>query len=239
MAKKSIPNHRIKNQAPIGKRFHRLVVLAEIEQYIDPKTGKRIRMVSCKCDCGNTKNIRLNALISGNTKSCGCFATQRRKEFSTKHGYCLHTLYKVWSNMKDRCLNENNKRFEYYGEKGITVCDKWVNRPDKFIEWAKNNGWEKGLFLDRIDVDDDYYPENCRFVDIYQSNQNTSRIRKNNSSGFRGVTFDKSRNAWQACINVNGDEINIGRFETSKDAAIAYDNEVVKHNSFHPLNFGG
>ena len=239
MANLSIPEKKSKKQDHIGLKFGRLLITKELEPYIDPKSHKKIPMVECKCDCGNNLVVRLNALVSKNTQSCGCLATERQKEFATKHNYCGHLLYDVWSNMKDRCYNKNNRRYKHYGGKGVKVCKEWINDPKTFIEWALENDWYQGSYLDRRSNDGNYIPENCRFIDIHKSNQNTSLLRANNTSGFRGVCFDKARDKWISRIDVNGKTVNLGRFDNVEDAAKAYDNEIIKSNSEHPLNFNG
>jgi len=239
MANLSIPEKKLKKQDYIGLKFGRLLITKELEPYIDPKSHKKIPMVECRCDCGNDLVVRLNALVSKNTQSCGCLATERQKEFATKHNYCGHLLYDVWSNMKDRCYNKNNRRYKHYGGKGVKVCKEWINDPKTFIEWALENDWYQGSYFDRESNDGDYTPENCRFVGIHKSNQNTSLLRSNNTSGFRGVCFDKARGLWHSRVGINGKTIYLGRFVNVIDAAKACDDEIIKSNGEQPLNFHG
>ena len=237
MAKSSIPKKQSRKQDYIGRKFGRLTILEEVSSYIDPKSQKKIRMVKCQCSCGCVVETRLNALISKKTKSCGCLATERRKAFATKHNYCGHPLYRVWQNMKDRCYNKKNLRYKHYGDRGIFVCTEWINNPKVFIEWALNNGWESTKLLDRRNNDLGYEPSNCRFVDVYKSNQNTSLLRTNNTSGYRGVCFDKARNLWSARIDANGKTFNLGRFKNAIDAAKICDSKIKELGLEQPLNF--
>lgn len=93
------------------------------------------------------------------------------------HGGKKEHLYMVWCTMKQRCLNPNNKQYAYYGGRGIAICDEWVNDYSAFREWATDNGYQKGLQIDRIDNDGNYEPSNCRWVDrITQSNNKSSNI---------------------------------------------------------------
>lgn len=75
-----------------------------------------------------------------------------------------HPLYSVWRGLKSRCYNPNCKEYYLYGERGIKVCIEWLNNSSVFYKWAIKAGWEKGLQIDRIDVNGDYDPCNCRFV---------------------------------------------------------------------------
>lgn len=93
------------------------------------------------------------------------------------HGGKKEHLYMVWCTIKQRCLNPNNKQYSYYGGRGITICDEWVNDYSAFREWSTNNGYQKGLQIDRIDNDGNYEPSNCRWVDRKtQSNNKSSNI---------------------------------------------------------------
>jgi hypothetical protein len=74
--------------------------------------------------------------------------------------------------MLGRCRDKGNTSFPYYGGKGISVCEEWVNSPQAFLDWAGENGYERGLQLDRIDTTGNYAPSNCRFVTAAENNQN-------------------------------------------------------------------
>ncbi|MCR5258486.1 MAG: hypothetical protein K6E40_10055 [Desulfovibrio sp.] len=151
-----------------GRRFGRLVVVQEAH----PDRGYHPRWL-CKCDCGNTKEIAHYNLLDGTTRSCGCLA----RDLLTVHGDALYKkrtrLYCVWIAIKQRCMNKNNKRYEMYGGRGIKLCDEWLHYAN-FKEWAINNGYRRGLSIDRIDNKGDYEPSNCRWVDVYTQQRNKS-----------------------------------------------------------------
>ncbi len=85
--------------------------------------------------------------------------------------YCI---YNVFGNMKSRCYKPNNKDYDRYGQRGITICDEWLNEPSSFYRWALTHGYKLGLSIDRVDNDKGYSPENCRFVTLKENNRNKS-----------------------------------------------------------------
>lgn len=163
--------------------FGRLKVIERYkDDYITPSTGKRQSKWVCLCECGNTVIVAKYQLLYGHTKSCGCYQRQRSKEAHTKHGGRYSRLHCVWANMKNRCFNPNYSEYKDYGGRGITVCDEWLEY-DGFRKWAFENGYDENAkrgkcTLDRIDIDGNYCPENCRFVDMYiQANNKQYNIR--------------------------------------------------------------
>ena len=156
----------------VGQKFGRLLVLERAEDAINPNGKKTIRY-KCLCDCGNEAIVRKGHLTSGYTVSCGCLQRETAGNIRRKHGQSHKTrLYSVWLNMKDRCYNPNNNYYNSYGGRGISVCDEWRNDYTKFQEWCLSNGYKEdiresgrnNLTLDRIDVNGNYEPLNCRFV---------------------------------------------------------------------------
>jgi len=217
----------------IGKQYGKLIILMESDPYIRPN-GLKQRKVLARCDCGNIKSIRLDHIIQGCSLSCGCLQKEITKKLFTKHELSYHSLYKAWSEMKNRCYNQKSKWYKNYGGRGIHICDEWKNDAKEFIKWALNNGWKKGLVIDRIKNDEDYSSSNCRFVTYIISAQNKRLLMSTNTTGYRGVSWDKSRNKYVAQIGVNKKHIHIGYFNDPLDAAKAYD-EKAKFAAF-PLN---
>ena len=134
-----------------------------------------------------------------------------------KHGYKSHPLYPVWSAMKTRCLNKNHRDYKYYGGRGITVCKDWINSAENFINWALSSGWVPGLQIDRENNDCGYHPDNCRFVTRLVNARNT-RVVKNNTSGFRGVSFNKRVGKYIAYIGSGKNLEYLGCFKNIDDA---------------------
>ena len=132
----------------------------------------------CECDCGNKKVIPTNGLTSGQYKSCGCLKKERFRNSITIHGQSKTRLYKIWKNMKTRCLNPNNHKFKSYGLRGINVCEEWKNNFEQFYEWAINNGYNDSLTIERIDVNGNYEPLNCTWIEHDKQALNRTNTRK-------------------------------------------------------------
>ena len=127
-----------------------------------------------RCECGNLTEKNPYYFSSKNDKGKRCkeCSSKLKSSLSTKHGLINHPLYRKWQDMLNRCRNNNRRKYNCYGGRGIKVCDEWVNDFKKFYDWSIKNGYKDGLTIDRIDVDGNYEPTNCRYISILEQGYN-------------------------------------------------------------------
>lgn len=167
-----------------GKRFGSLTVLWLGGRYQGGNLYWR-----CECDCGNYTNTMGINLKNGKSVSCGrCEASKRATERNYKHGGFGTRLYEIWRQMHRRCYGEGTKAYPLYGGRGITVCEQWKEY-EPFMEWALANGYEDGLTIDRINVDGNYCPANCRWATPKEQSNNR---RSNRKVSYKGETHTVS-----------------------------------------------
>ncbi len=129
----------------------------------------------CVCDCGKECDVHSHALVSGHTKSCGCY--MRLHPSSVTHGLSKTREHYLWKGLRQRCLNPKAGNYYRYGGRGIKVCQEWDDFTN-FYKWCQESGYKHGLTLDRIDNDGDYSPSNCRWVDKTVQANNKSNNKK-------------------------------------------------------------
>ena len=175
-----------------GKVFTYLTVLK-----FDKIRNKRTYWLA-KCKCGKIVSIQSYCLISGSTKSCGCFG----RTINIKHGLCMSRFHRIWHNIKQRCLNPNNTAFKDYGGRDIKVCGRWLDfnnfKEDMYESYLKHveEFGEKNTSINRKDVDGNYEPSNCEWVTRSEQQRNT-RISANSKD------YDKhsgSRRRLKSCL---------------------------------------
>lgn len=156
-----------KKENLIGKVFNGMEVLSE------ERRGHTKYFLKMKCHCGNVKAFNKARVKKLEARSCGCLP---RKQYEGKHGDYKTKIYKNYHSMKDRCYKETKDCYHNYGGRGIKMCDEWLGEDGylNFKEWALNNGYKDGrnISLDRIDVNGDYSPINCRYTDAKTQGRN-------------------------------------------------------------------
>lgn len=163
-----------------GQRYGKLIA---IERSGSDKSGHAKWL--CICDCGNFANIPGILMTNGRTKSCGCLKREQSKELRTTHGLTRTRLYGIWANMKQRCSNEKDIHYADYGGRGIIVCKEW-EQFEPFYEWSISTGYSDTLTIDRIDVNGNYCPQNCRWATMKEQQNNK---RSNDMITFNGKTM--------------------------------------------------
>lgn len=129
---------------------------------------------NCLCDCGNRVVRTGDVLRQGACTHCGCRTGENHSNGAKRHGMSKTRLAHIWSSMKQRTENPDCNTYKYYGARGIKVCEEWKNSFETFRDWALTNGYSDKLTIDRIDVNKGYFPDNCRWVDVYiQANNKT------------------------------------------------------------------
>lgn len=175
-----------------GEKHGRLTIVKDIDDGIRP-CGQKYRRVECKCDCGNIIQCDLAEVLKGGISSCKCY----RHDYFTKHGCNMKNhpykrVYNIYMNIKKRCYNKNSKAYRLYGERGICMCDKWLEDFNSFLEWSLNNGYNDKLTIDRIDFNGIYEPSNCRWT--------TTKVQANNKRTNKRINiFGETKNLIEWC----------------------------------------
>ena len=205
-------------------------LLKDLGIYLKEGTKYKYRYGLYECQyCGKEFTASTYDIVrKRSTKSCGCLQVGS----NTKHNLTSHPLYRAWYKMKYRCTYTQSSDYIDYGGRGIKVCARWLDL-NNFIEDMLPT-YIEGLTLDRIDVNGNYEPANCRWANSTTQARNTRDIQINNTSGYRGAVWHKAANKWSAQISLEGKSKHLGYYNTALDAAKAYERYVrlneLEHN---------
>lgn len=204
-----------------GEKIGRLLFIKEV---FDERPGA---YWECLCDCGTVTIVHGGLVRGGHTTSCGCFKTEQILKAVTKHGKSKDLIYFLWNTMMERCYNPNSTSYHKYGERGIKVCERWQVFENFFEDMGDK---PDGLSLERIDVNGDYHPDNCKWGTASEQAFNI-RKRSNNTSGRTGVDLDAS-GLWRARIWKDKKCYKLGYFESYEEACEARSNAELELYGF-------
>lgn len=162
----------------IGSKYNRWTILEKYEK----KKNNRQYFYKCQCDCGGIGIVSASSLRNGRSKSCGCVKNESASKRFTKHGMSRERLYHIWNSMIHRCYDKTSKSYPIYGGRGINVCKNWKDSYACFKDWSLNNGHQNDLTIDRINNNEGYFPENCRWI--------TKREQSNNKRNTPMFTYN-------------------------------------------------
>lgn len=196
-----------------GQCFGRLTAIEPADN--DLRGQSRWR---CRCDCGSEAIVYTYNLRNGNTKSCGCLNRENLLfgNVHRTHGECNTRLYRIWSNMIDRCCKKHKDRHPHYAGRGISVCEEWLKYTN-FRDWALENGYRDDLSIDRKNVDGNYEPGNCRRATTFEQANNK---RSNTFLTHDGRTMTVSQWADMTGISAATISMRITRYNWSVDRAL-------------------
>lgn len=177
------------NDSIINRSFGSLQVIC-----FSKKDERRRKYFLCKCICGNIKEIRYDHLLRNEIKSCGCLLGEKLRT----HGHSYDRIYRIYDGMKQRCYNSNHHSYSRYGDRGIKICDEWLDNFINFYNWSIDNGYADNLTIDRIDTNGNYEPNNCRWV--------TQKVQSNNKRNNHYIAYNgaiKTLQEWSEVFNIN------------------------------------
>lgn len=139
--------------------------------YLTSTTTNRSSIWHCECTlCHREYDVAQHSLTSNRSTKCRSCATH----LSRSGKFANDPIQIIFKGMKQRCYNPNAISYKNYGAKGITICDEWLNNPDSFYEWAYQNGYQKGMSIERESLDKGYSPDNCSFIPLGEQAKNRS-----------------------------------------------------------------
>lgn len=206
----------MKKKDEIGKTYHRLTILQEVERHVYP-SGDTRRKFLAQCSCGSEpRTYLISEMRSGNTKSCGC----HNREVLVTHGMHTTRVYQCWADMKTRCDNFKNKFYKDYGGRGITYCDKWKTFEGFWEDMQET--YSDDLTLNRRDNDGNYTKGNCEW-DTKNFQGHMRRKLEGTLLESIGMVQNSETLLFHARIKLDSNGITLGTYHTESEAAKAYD----------------
>lgn len=193
-----------------GMRFERWTVVCP--------SDTKPRYYDCVCDCGKRKEVFSGNLVNGKSKSCGCLSAELTREREKTHGLTGTKEHLIWLSMVNRAHYYTTSNSFYYEERGIGVCQRWLDSFEDFLE--DMGACPEGLTLERIDNKLGYSPDNCKW-DSPSRQASNRRKNKSNTSGRIGVYWREDQKKWRVSIKVDKVQYNIGSFSDFKEACEA------------------
>ena len=189
-------------------------------------------------------DFKKDCILLGYQKGMGFKIFDKFKNIDFKNIYFIEKkyskknkkIYQTWYDMNNRCYNKYFRDYPSYGGRGIQVCDEWKYNPNNFLNWALKNNWENSLEIDRVDNNGNYCPENCWFTTRSRNNMNIRYGKKDSTSKYLGISWNKRDEIWVANINLNKKRIWHKSFNTEIKAVIARNEYIIENKLPHRLN---
>ena len=176
-----------------GQKFNRWTVIERAE---NDKRGQA--QWKCVCDCGNVSIVGGKDLRLNKSKSCGCLQKETASQVAKTHGKSKTRLYRIWNVMRQRCKNPKVPEYKRYGGRGISVCCQWENSFLDFYDWAIHHGYSDSLSIDRINVNGNYEPSNCRWATAIEQARNKRNMRLIEYNGEKKTLIE-----WTETLKLN------------------------------------
>lgn len=175
---------------PKGSKYGKLTTTGKYE------IKNHYAYFECICECGTVKWLKGKDLNYGSYKSCGCYGKEQRRKSTIKHNLSNSRLYGIWNDMRTRCNKAYTNNYLNYGGRGISVCSEWDNTNDGFLNfynWAIKNGYKEHLTIDRINVNGNYEPSNCRWATMAEQSRNKRNNRYFIIDGIKKTMTDLAK----------------------------------------------